>query len=519
MSTPQDRTRLHRRLPVLVTELAIGDGEAALPVVGEIGRYWLLFAETSPDERDPSIVTVEVDVEPLDDGVPLRQPAPSAALPENERWWEWRLFVRGDRWSATWYSRRPAVGRQRLTGRLLGDLGYATTGSARGRILRARVVSDTYRLLEQPATGPKRHPRWMPVPGTRTLRDVDAATGVFRDDTRPAMHRAEGEDVIRECGVLVDLDLDDVPALPVRPNIVPAAVSAHGRDAWVVDRELPVVIRMSEDQRIVEYRLPGRVFASPAHRPRWLHADAAGCWVVGRDGIFRCGLDGTGIRIDDGPVGGSAACDGVLLSWHRSGEHTALTVRWPDGRHEDLEPVHGRVGPVGTRAGGFVAVVNTETGGEHSQLLEVGLDASTRLGPRLAPLTGKVLVGDDPFRVVDVRGRQVPIRPDLTVGEVEDVPIRGSAGGTAGPWMWIVHPASSVEGIVPDEPGHWHCLLSILDPVTFSVLCRLEICSPYPDVSYDGAGRVWVVAGGMWSVDPRSPDSVQRVHLDAPAPG
>lgn len=196
-----------------------------------------------------------------------------------------------------------------------------------------------------------------------------------------------------------------------------------------------------------------------------------------------------------------------------------MTVRWPDGRHEDLEPVHGRVGPVGTRAGGFVAVVNTETGGEHSQLLEVGLDASTRLGPRLAPLTGKVLVGDDPFRVVDVRGRQVPIRPDLTVGEVEDVPTRGSAGGTAGPWMWIVHPASSVEGIVPDEPGHWHCLLSILDPVTFTVLCRLAICSPYPDVSYDGAGRVWVVAGGMWAVDPRSPDSVQRVHLDAPARG
>lgn len=263
MSTPQDRTRPHRRLPVLVTELAIGDGEAALPVVGEIGRYWLLFAETSPDERDPSIVTVEVDVEPLDDGVPLRQPALSAALLEDERWWEWRLFVRGDGWSATWYSRRPAVGRQRLTGRLLGDLGYATTGSARGRVRRARVVADNYRLLEQPATGPRHHPRWIPVLGTRTLRDVDAATGVFRDDTRPALHRAEGEDVVRECGVLVDLDLDDVPALPVRPNIVPAAVSAHGRDAWVVDRELPVVIRMSDKQRIVEYRLPGRIFASP----------------------------------------------------------------------------------------------------------------------------------------------------------------------------------------------------------------------------------------------------------------
>ncbi len=408
MSTPQDRTRLHRRLPVLVTELAIGDGEAALPVVGEIGRYWLLFAETSPDERDPSIVTVEVDVEPLDDGVPLRQPAPSAALPpENERCWEWRLFVRGDRWSATWYSRRPAVGRQRLTGRLLGDLGYATTGSARGgRILRARVVSDTYRLLEQPATGPKRHPRWIQVP-----RHPDAPRCGRGDRRLPRRHQAGTAPSRRGGGRGSGMRGGAGRSGPRRrTGLVGAAEHRARRGFGARPRRMgcgprtAVVIRMVEQHDIAEYLLPARVFASPAHRPRWLHADAAGCWVVGRDGIFRCGLDGTGIRIDDGPVGGSVACEGVLLSWHRSGEHTALTVRWPDGRHEDLEPVHGRVGPAGTHAGGFVAVVNTETEGGHSQLLEVGLDASTRLGPRLAPLTGTVLVGDDPLRLVDVRG-------------------------------------------------------------------------------------------------------------------
>ncbi len=139
MPTSRGPVRPHRTLSVLVTELAICDGEVAPPEVGEIGQYWLLFAETPPDAGDPSIVTVEVDVEPLDDGVPLRQPAPSPAFPDEERWWEWRLFLRGDGWTATWYSRRPTVGRQRLTGRLFGDLGYATTGSATGRILRARV--------------------------------------------------------------------------------------------------------------------------------------------------------------------------------------------------------------------------------------------------------------------------------------------------------------------------------------------------------------------------------------------
>ena len=81
---------------MLVTELAIGDGEVAPPQVGEIGRYALLFTETLPDEADPSIVTVDVDVEPLDDGIPLFQPAASAGFRDEERWWEWRLFVRGD---------------------------------------------------------------------------------------------------------------------------------------------------------------------------------------------------------------------------------------------------------------------------------------------------------------------------------------------------------------------------------------------------------------------------------------
>ncbi|MGU3584039.1 hypothetical protein ACLBYD_12780 [Rhodococcus sp. C26F] len=137
---------------MLVTELAIGDGEIAPPQVGDIGRYALLFTETLPDEADPSIVTVDVDVEPLDDGIPLFQPAASAGFRDEERWWEWRLFVRSDGWTATWYSRRPAIGRQRLTGRIIGDLGYATTGSVTGRILRARIVADTYRFDEPSPT-------------------------------------------------------------------------------------------------------------------------------------------------------------------------------------------------------------------------------------------------------------------------------------------------------------------------------------------------------------------------------
>ena len=213
MPTSQPPVRPRRRLSVLVTDLAIGDGEVAPPQVGDIGRYALLFTETPPDETDPSIVTVTVDVEPLDDGVPLFQPAATAGFRDEERWREWRLFLRGDGWTATWYSRRPLLGRQRLTGRIIGDLGYATTGSFTGRILRAQIVSDTYRLAEQSSSEPARPPRWVPVPGTRRFQDLAAATGVFRDDTRPSDTWRRPDQ--RKRG-LDDRDLDDVPPPPLR---------------------------------------------------------------------------------------------------------------------------------------------------------------------------------------------------------------------------------------------------------------------------------------------------------------
>jgi len=516
MPIVQRPVRPHRGLSVLVTELAIGDGEVAPPQVGDIGRYALLFTETLPDEADPSIVTVDVDVEPLDDGIPMFQPAASAGFRDEERWWEWRLFVRGDGWTATWYSRRPALGRQRLTGRIIGDLGYATTGSVTGRILRARIVSDTYRLVEQSPTAPPRPARWGPIPGTRRFRDVAAATGVFRDDIRPPAHLAAGEDRTRECGVLVDLDLDDVPPPPVRPAVVPAAVSAHGPDVWIIDRELPVVLRLHEQQVVGQYRFPGAIFTEYAHRPRWVHADADGCWVVGRDGIFRCTLDGMAVHLVEHRVTGSAALDGVLLSWHHTEGRSVLSMRWPDGRHRDLEPVDGRIHTVHSGRDGFLGLLRTgaHTDDAHTRLFTLDPNGHLHLGPTLPAGMGTCIVGGEPARLVDPRGQWVPISPDLTAGEVESPGIGGSSAGTVGPWIWVVHPAGDDRSTEPNPYSDWHCLLSILDPVTFTLQRRLVIHSPYPEVSYDGDGRIWIVAGKVWVVDPQSSEPAQQLSLD-----
>lgn len=338
---------------------------------------------------------------------------------------------------------------------------------------------------------------------------------MFRDDTRPT-HLSPGEDVIRECGVLVDLDLDDVPPIPVRPALIPAAVSAHGRDVWIVDRELPVVIRLREQRVVGEYRLPGAILTEFAHRPRWVEADAEGCWVLGRDGIFRCDLDGSAVRVDEHLVTGAAAIQGALLSWHRTDEQSMISLRWPDGRHQELDPVDGRIHVVHSGHDAFVGVLHTGTGTDdgHSRLFVLDTNGRLRLGPSLSSLTGTFLVEGNPVRLVDPRGQQVLFRPDLTVGDVEDIPIRGSSGGTAGPWVWVVHHARDDRSIEPNPYSDWHCLLSILDPVTFALQCRLAIHSPYPEVSYDGDGQIWIVAGGVWVVAPRSSQPVHHLPVD-----
>jgi len=92
-------------------------------------------------------------------------------------------------------------------------------------------------------------------------------------------------------------------------------------------------------------------------------------------------------------------------------------------------------------------------------------------------------------------GRWVPICPDLTVGEVESPGIRGSSVGTVGLWVWVVRPSGDDRRIEPNPYSDWHCLLSILDPATFALHRRLVIHSPYPEVSSDGDGRIWIVAG------------------------
>ncbi|MFC0447358.1 DUF6578 domain-containing protein [Rhodococcus jostii] len=503
MVSSAERMRPHRTLRILVVALAIEDGQTPAPVVGSVGSFPLLFEETAADDSDPTIVTVHADAEPLGDGFPTLQPSPDA---DDDRRWEWSIFLRADGWSATWNSTRPAVGSVRVTGRVIGDLGYATAGSVRGRIRRVQVVSDMYR---EDRTRPR---HWAAVPGTRQLRDVETSPSNFRDDVLSTSRRVPGQGHVREGGVLVDLDLDDVPPVPARPLLVPAAISAHADRLWVTDAQLPLVVRVDERSRVTDYTLPGKVFAAPNEMPRRVHADATGCWVAGWDGVYRCDEDAGMTRLSGRTVAGSTASAGTLLTCHRTAEgRTLLGLFRADGRHDDLEVPDGQLVAMGAGPDGFLVLLRAWRGlsVREGRLLRIGLDGSIMIGPDLEDLAAQAVLVMDPPRLFDCAGHVRRISSGLTLADPMRCPIDGFGGGTADDLLWIVH--HDRERLLGDDRRYW--LLSLFDARTLGPVASTPVHTSDPDVTVDGTGTVWITGHGVRTVPTRATEHVIRLDL------
>lgn len=198
---------------------------------------------------------------------------------------------------ALWSAARPVFGEVELTGCLIGDIGDGPLGHVRGRVLRIRVVTETAE-----ATGPDRS-GWHRVPSAQRLHDVEIAPRWFAHGRSqpPVAPR------VYESGVLADLDLDDVPPLPLRPSIVAGSLAAHGSDLWVADGNLPVLMRLRDRAGVAVFTWAGRIGSGYD-----LRADADGCWLTGADGIFRCDQEGSVVRVRQGAV--HAGVDGTLAA-------------------------------------------------------------------------------------------------------------------------------------------------------------------------------------------------------------
>ncbi|MFD4268262.1 hypothetical protein [Rhodococcus sp. NPDC058481] len=262
----------NRTLAVFVPGWVLDDGSLAPPARDDVIEVVLTFDPADPTA--PGGQTVRANVRPVFGHTPYSHP---------EGGLRWPLEVIGDGWSAGWMSDRPLAGRVELTGRLFADITW--TGSddpvrVRGRVRRVQVVEQR---IDRTGSGLRA------VDGTERLTEVESAP-----------HRSwsnwdtpSTEDHFRGTGVLVDLDVDDVPA--TEAGFVAGAVSVDGPDVWVMDRSNPVLLHIdtaATPPRVVEYLLPLTIESPKDQWTRKVHADRGGCWITSRHEVFRCDRTG-----------------------------------------------------------------------------------------------------------------------------------------------------------------------------------------------------------------------------------
>lgn len=275
-------TSAHRTLAVLVPGWILDDRSLAPPAVGDLVETSLTFgeSETPPQSYAQTFRTI---ARPAYGRMPGGDP---------EKGLRWLHELSGDGWAANWWANRPTTGRIEVHGTLFADLtmGSDSPPPVRGRVRRVRLVSQ---LLERTPTGERL------VRGTERLTEIEATPHIFWSNQEP---RTE-HDPYAPTGVLLDLDLDDVPATDSR--FVAGAVSVDGTDVWVMDRSDPVLLHVdtaTTPPRVVEYLLPMTAERSREIWTRAVHADADGCWITSDHDVFRCD------REDDGSLSVERVC-------------------------------------------------------------------------------------------------------------------------------------------------------------------------------------------------------------------
>lgn len=318
-----------------------------------------MFSEVADGGVDATVVTFQARAEPQCDGLPLIGKNRDGGT-VRDRPPVWGTMLHADGWTALWRAPRPVLGQIELTGCLVGDISDGPLGRARGRVTRARVVTETAeRAGPDPAV-------WRRIPSEQRLRDVAVAPrwfadGMVKPDDAPAtgvFAPVPDSPRVYESGVLVDLDLDDVPPLPLRPSIVPGSLAAHGNDIWAADQHLPLVVRFRARAEITVFTRPGRIGGGYE-----LHADADGCWLNSADGIFRCDHDGT-VRavanecLSHTATAGTTLAGEVIVEPGNPHSPRGLGLIEPSGTVTDI-PIEGlSIRSITTKGDGFLLVMN-----------------------------------------------------------------------------------------------------------------------------------------------------------------
>lgn len=257
-----------RTIVVFVPGWVLDDRSLAPPSVGDIVEVVLTFHPAAASA--PGAGTVRTVARPIFGNAPAAHPDGSL---------RWSIELIGDRWCAEWPSDRPRSGPVELTGRFIVNIAW--TGSehptpVRGRVRRIQLVEQ---CIEPAAKGGRRM-----VEGSERLSDVESTPQRFWSDWA-----ASSDDPVVATGVLLELDLDEVPMAETRFKA--GTVSVHGCDVWVMDRSDPVLLHVDTSctpPRVTEFLLPLTIEPPTRGWTRAVHADAGGCWITSRYEVFRC---------------------------------------------------------------------------------------------------------------------------------------------------------------------------------------------------------------------------------------
>ncbi|MDN5759132.1 MAG: hypothetical protein L0H59_11465, partial [Tomitella sp.] len=511
--------RHNRTMNVMVEDLIIEDGAVRPPTVGAVVVLPLKFIET--DGVAEPATTAKAWLDPHPSG-PQRLGTGTADQ------WAWTGLLRGDGWTAAWTGWRPRTGHVELTGKFCSILDGQSSGEVRGRVTRVQIVSE--RMRRKP-TGRARRKVARKVAGHRRLRDVDAAPRFFprpwldvatdaalAADTRTGPRIVNTEPFLPDeydddMGVLVDLDLDDVPPIAPRPRIVPGDVSAEGGRWWVSDSELPLVAELIPAGPAREYILPG-----PASGRRRVWATPSGCWVTGTDGVYRIRPGEIVERVDHTPMHTAATSGDALLAcgadsqWHlyRPGE-PPVSIDAPEGRAVDVI----------AEEDSFLVLIGTGRGGR--RLVRVTPTGGIQVGPYLhnIGLADTVALLPDPLRMV--AGTIVSlVHPDLSTYEHSRLPVEPMDVGRAGGDVWItahLPDGTGGHGWWPlagpteyDDRDDQYWLLTRLDGQSLEPKLSVPIFDTDAIVAVDGT-TARVVAQGLFEIPDTTMQWPQEVDV------
>lgn len=349
---------------------------------------------------------------------------------------------------------------------------------------------------------------------------------------------------IRDAGVLIELDLDDVPALPLRPSIVPGALAAHGHDLWVADVRLPLVVRLHDQATITEFGWPGGILTEDHGRGRQLFADDAGCWVTGTDGVHRLDPDGVVRQVHTGHVWLAAAVGGtlaaqVLLEPDEPHSRTAMQLIDPAERITDVPMGDRQVNRIAVVDDGFLLLLTQRDlpgtpnprRDHRPWLARLDRDGSLVEGapPEDAHHAHSVL-GSRPPLVVGHEGQVHPVRPDLTLAPPLAAPSRVLRGWTGRGRLWVVtHPPDGWTPPESQQDGRQRWLLTEVIPGTLRPVATTPVTSIPLHVTSDAVGTSWLQPDGVyrWPSTDTAPAGLvdvagmldrTRAHLDSGPP-